>query len=202
MDRQSVSFRERLRSNRFASTLVVLATLSLGILIGTVVSSGVKGKEKAVTSSDATPLQVPSPQQLSNQFSQIARQLEPAVVNISSEITIKSPHGRGGKQAPGDDGSDDQSMQDFFNRFFGGQGGQGGGQIPGGPGGPGGEDMRERATGSGVIVDPKGYIVTNAHVVDKADRIKVKLMYDPATRHLRRHGDRNRQGNRSGSDQD
>src|SRR5580765_3550302 len=141
MDRQFVSFRERLKSNRFASTLVVLATLSLGILIGTVVSSGVKGKEKAASSSDATPLQVPSPQQLSNQFSQIARQMEPAVVNISSEITIKSPHGRGGKQTPGDDGSDDQSMQDFFNRFFGGQGGQGGGQIPGGPGGPGGEDM-------------------------------------------------------------
>jgi len=181
MDRQSVSFRERLKSNRFASTLVVLATLSLGILIGTVVSSGVKGKEKAASSSDATPLQVPSPQQLSNQFAQIARQLEPAVVNISSEITVKNPHGRGGKQTPGDDGSDDNSMQDFFNRFFGGQGGQGGqggGQMPGGPGG---EDMRERATGSGIIVDPKGYIVTNAHVVDKAERIKVKLMSDPAT---------------------
>ena len=178
MDRQSVSFRERLRSNRFASTLVVLATLSLGILIGTVVSSEVKGKEKAVSSADATPLQVPSPQQLSNQFSQIARQLEPAVVNISSEITIKNPHGRGGKQSPDDDGSDDNSMQDFFNRFFGGQGGQGNGQIPGGPGG---EGARERATGSGVIVDPKGYIVTNRHVVDGADRVRVKLMSDPAT---------------------
>ncbi len=47
MDRHFVSFRERLRSHRFASTLVVLATLSLGILIGTVVSSEVKGKEKA-----------------------------------------------------------------------------------------------------------------------------------------------------------
>jgi serine protease Do len=177
MDRQFVSFRERLRSKRFASTLVVLATLSLGILIGTVVSSGVKGKEKAVSSSDATPLQVPSPQQLSNQFSQIARQLEPSVVNISSEMTVKNPHGRGGKQSP-DDGSDDNSMQDFFNRFFGGQGGQGGGQMPGAPGG---EDMRERATGSGVIVDSKGYIVTNRHVVDGADRVRVKLMSDPAT---------------------
>ena len=60
-------------------------------------------------------------------------------------------------------------MQDFFNRFFGGQGG---GQMPGGPGG---DDMRERATGSGVIVDSKGYIVTNAHVVDKAERIRVKM---------------------------
>ncbi len=180
MDRQSVSFRERLKSNRFASTLVVLATLSLGILIGTVISAGVKGKEKSVSSADATPLQVPSPQQLSNQFSQIARQLEPAVVNISSEMTIKNPHGKGGKQAPGspdDEGNDDNAMQDFFNRFFGGQGGQGG-QAPGAPGG---EDMRERSLGSGVIVDSKGYIVTNAHVVENADRIRVKLMNDPAT---------------------
>ena len=175
MDPQAMGFRARLKANRFSSTLVVLATLSLGILIGTVVSAGVKGKEKAVSTSDATPLTVPSPQQLSSQFSQIARQLEPSVVNISTEITIKNPHGRGGQKSPDDDGGDDNAMQDFFTRFFGGQGG---GQMPGAPGG---EDMRERATGSGVIVDSKGYIVTNAHVVDKAERIRVKLMSDPAT---------------------
>jgi len=174
MDSQPMGFKERLKANRFASTLVILATLSLGILIGTVVSSGVKGKEKAVSSSDATPLTVPNPTQLSNQFSQIARQLEPSVVNINSEITVSNPHKRGPSQDD-DNGGDDNSMQDFFNRFFGGQGG---GQIPGMPNG---EDMRERATGSGVIVDSKGYIVTNAHVVDKADRIRVKLMSDPAT---------------------
>jgi serine protease Do len=177
MDSQPMGFWDRLKANRFSSTLVILATLSLGILIGTVVSAGVNGKEKPVSSSDATPLTVPSPAQLSSQFSQIARQLEPSVVNISTEMTIKSPHGRGGKQSPDDDGGDDNAMQDFFNKFFGGQPGQGG-QIPGGPGG---EDLRERATGSGVIVDSKGYIVTNAHVVEKADRIKVKLMADPLT---------------------
>src|SRR5271166_657178 len=85
MDRQPMGFGAKIRANRFASTLVILATLSLGILIGTVVSAGVKGKEKAASSSDATPLQVPSPQQLSSQFSQIARQLEPSVVNISTD---------------------------------------------------------------------------------------------------------------------
>jgi serine protease Do len=173
-----MGLRERIKANRFASTVVILATLSLGILIGTVVSAGVNGKEKTVSSSDATPLQVPSPQQLSSQFSQIARQLEPSVVNINSEMTIKNPHGKGGRQMPGspdDEGGEDNPMQDFFDRFFGGQGG---GQIPGGPGG---EDMRERSLGSGVIVDGKGYIVTNAHVVEKADRIRVKLMNDPAT---------------------
>ena len=36
--------------------------------------------------------------------------------------------------------------------------------------------MRERSLGSGVIVDAKGYIVTNRHVVEKADRIRVKMM--------------------------
>ena len=39
--------------------------------------------------------------------------------------------------------------------------------------------MRERSLGSGVIIDSKGYIITNRHVVEKADRIRVKLMDDP-----------------------
>jgi len=178
MDRQPMGLGERMKANRFASTVVILATLSLGILIGTVVSANVKGKEKGVSSTDATPLQLPSPQQLSSQFSQIARQLEPSVVNINTESTIKNPHRRGGRNTPGnpdDDNNDDNSMQDFFDRFFGGQGGQG---MP--PGGDG-QDLRERSLGSGVIVDSKGYIITNAHVVEKADRIRVRLMNDPAT---------------------
>jgi serine protease Do len=180
MDSHDTGLKQRIKANRFASTLVILATLSLGILIGTVVSAGVKGKEKAAAG-DATPLTVPSPQQLSSQFSQIARQLEPAVVNIRTESTIKNPHRGGGRRAPSnpnDDnggGEQDNPFQDFFDRFFGGQGG---GQFPGGPDG---QDLRERSLGSGVIVDAKGYIVTNAHVVEHADRIRVKLMNDPDT---------------------
>ena len=183
MDSQVSGFGQKFKKNRFASTLVVLATLTLGILIGTVVSAGVKGKEKN-PSADATPLQVPSPVKMSNQFSQIARQMEPSVVNINTESTIKSsPHGRRGMPQQGPDegpggGDEDNPFQDFFNRFFGGQPGQGG---QGGPDGGGMGDMRERSLGSGVIVDPKGYIVTNNHVVEKADRIRVKLMNDPAT---------------------
>ena len=178
MDSQVSGFGQKLKQNRFASTLVILATLTLGILIGTVVSAGVKGKEKN-SSADATPLQVPSPVKLSNQFSQIARQMEPSVVNINTESTIKNPHiRRGMPQQPGPDqgpggGDEDNPFQDFFNRFFGGQPGQG---PDGGMG-----DLRERSLGSGVIVDPKGYIVTNNHVVEKADKIRVKLMDDPAT---------------------
>ena len=73
----------------------ILVTLTVGILIGTVISYGVKGQDKKIAS-DATPLTVPSPQTLSNQFSQIAKQLEPSVVNINTESTIKTQRRRRG----------------------------------------------------------------------------------------------------------
>jgi len=182
MDSQASGVRQRFKANRFASTMVILATLTLGILIGTVVSGVVKGNQQN-SSADATPLKVPSPVQLSNQFSSIARQLEPSVVNINTESTIQSPHRRMTPGNPGDDdgsggGDEDNPFQDFFNRFFGGQPGQGG---QGGGQGFGGGDLRERSLGSGVIVDPKGYIITNNHVVEKADKIRVNLMGDPET---------------------
>jgi serine protease Do len=167
MDSRESAFWARLKANRWAYTFTILATLSVGILIGTVVSSGVKGKE-GQKSSDATPLTIPAPQQLSTAFSQISKQLEPSVVNINTESTIKNPHRRRSVRPDPDQeqgGDEDTPFQDFFDKFFGGQGGQGGeaGTI------------RQRSLGSGVIVDSKGYIVTNRHVVEKADRIRVKL---------------------------
>jgi serine protease Do len=168
MDSREGAFWVRLKANRWAYTFTILATLAVGILIGTVVSSGVKGKE-GQKSSDATPLTIPAPQQLSNAFSQISKQLEPSVVNINTESTIKNPHARrrGNQRAEPDpdqdNGGDDSPFQDFFDKFFGGQNGPEAGTI------------RQRSLGSGVIVDSKGYIVTNRHVVEKADRIRVKL---------------------------
>ncbi len=169
MSQRASALWARLKANRPAYTLSILLTLTVGILIGTVISYGVKGQDKKSASSDATPLTVPSPQMLSSQFSQISKQLEPSVVNINTESTIKAPKRRRG--APNDD--EGNPFDDFFDRFFGGQGGQGG------QGGPGAGAIRERSLGSGVIVDPKGYIVTNRHVVDKADRIRVRLQDDP-----------------------
>jgi serine protease Do len=161
----------RMRAHRWVYTFSILATLSVGILIGSVVSYGVKGKE-GQKSSDATPLTMPSPQQLSNTFSQIAKQLEPSVVNINTESTIKNARRRRQGQAPDDDqGGDGSGFDDFFNRFFGGPGGQGGMGNEG--------SIRERSLGSGVIVDTKGYIVTNRHVVEKADRVRVRFEDDP-----------------------
>jgi serine protease Do len=166
MDLRESAFWVRFRAHRAAYTLTVLLTLSVGILIGTVISYGVKGQEKN-NSADATPLSVPTPQQMSNQFAQISKDLEPSVVNINTESTIKPTRRRPGDQ----DGQDDQGGQnpfdDFFNHFFGGQGGSNQGPI------------HERSLGSGVIVDSKGYIVTNRHVVDKADRVRVRLQDDP-----------------------
>lgn len=177
MNPRASAFWARLRAHRFASTLTILLTLALGILIGTVISYGVKGKEQPKNvSADATPLQVPAPQQLSNQFSKIAKELEPTVVNINTESTVKNPHRQlrrppRGQQPGGPGGDEDNPFQDFFDRFFG--------QNPGGPGGGGPDTIPERSLGSGVIVDSKGYILTNRHVVDGADKIRVKFLDDP-----------------------
>lgn len=189
----------RIKLNRLAPTFVVLSTLSAGILIGSIAVHGVKGSENQVNSSDATPLKIPNPVQLGTQFTQIAKEVGPAVVNISTEQLPKerqtsrrrrgmpmqpnpqSPDDQGGsgddEQQGGGQGNGQDNFQDFFNRFFGGQGGQG--QGPDGEGGGmDGGGIRE-SLGSGFIVDSRGYILTNNHVVDKADKIYVKLSSDP-----------------------
>jgi len=152
---------DKLKAHRLASLLTVVATLFLGILIGTVISSGVKGKDAADAS--VAPLQIPAPQQLSSAFAQIAKDIEPSVVNINTESTVRPQQRRRQPQQ-------DDPFQDFFDRFFGGPGGGDGGSNPG---------IRQRSLGSGVIVDSKGFIVTNAHVVERADRIRVTLPSDP-----------------------
>ncbi len=184
------SLMDRVRTHRLTTTFALLATLSTGILVGSVLTHGVSGKEQqqSVDSSDARPIVIPSPTTLSNGFSQIAKQVGPAVVNINTESLPKQSTNRRGRRGAqrgplqsNPNGDDEQQgpqnqgdMQDFFNRFFGGQGGQGGDGEEDGMGG--GE---RRALGSGFIVDPRGYIITNNHVVDKADKIYVKLSTDP-----------------------
>ena len=161
MDPRVSALWTRLRANRLASTFTVLATLAVGILIGTMISFGVRGQESKKPS-DAAMLSVPSPQQLSTQFSRIAEKLEPSVVNINTESTIKAPT----RRRRGSNNDDGNPFDDFFDRFFGSPDGDGG-------------SIRQRSLGSGVIVDAKGYIVTNRHVVNGADRIRVKLQDDP-----------------------
>src|SRR5439155_26547638 len=89
----------RLKARALAYSLTILATLAIGILIGTIVSRGVNGQESK-KGSDATPLSVPTLKELSNQFSQISKQLEPSMVNINTESTIKPQRRRLGPAGP------------------------------------------------------------------------------------------------------
>jgi len=167
----------RIRENRLTTTFALLAVLSVGIVAGSVLTRSVSGKEQQVDSSDARPLTVPSPVTMSNEFSKITKAVGPAVVNINT-ITLPKQAAqprRNRRQLQPPTGDDDQQqtpgdMQDFFNRFFGGQGG--------GDDGP--SNSEREALGSGFIVDSRGYIVTNNHVIDKADKIYVKLDSDPS----------------------
>jgi serine protease Do len=174
----NVSLFDRMRTQKVLSLTLMIFTLSVGIVIGTLVNQGVKAAkdDHAVAAPGATPLVIPNPVELSNSFSQIAKQMEPSVVNISTTYLPKSssrPRSNGRRfnmpQQPDDDDSDDPN--DFLFRFFGGN--PFGGGIPDGPA------RKGSALGSGVVVDRAGYILTNNHVVDKADRIQVKFNNDP-----------------------
>jgi len=92
-------------------------------------------------------------------FSQLAETAGPAVVNIRTVKTIKGggpvfrqfqrgPHGR------------ENPFNDFFEKFFGEN-------VP--------REFKQPSLGSGFIIDKEGFVVTNNHVIENADQIKVKL---------------------------
>jgi serine protease Do len=70
---------EIVRKQKFLSFTLLLFTLSIGILIGTLMNTGVRAA-RAQVATDATPLTIPDPVQLSTAFSQLAKKLEPSVV--------------------------------------------------------------------------------------------------------------------------
>lgn len=91
-------------------------------------------------------------------FADLVQKVKPAVVNISTTTTVKIPgspfrHFFGPDEGGGPFG-------DFFQRFFG--------EIPD-------QELKQQSLGSGFIIDKDGYIITNNHVVNGADEIKVKL---------------------------
>ncbi|HEY2383113.1 MAG TPA: trypsin-like peptidase domain-containing protein [Terriglobia bacterium] len=135
---------------------LIIATLTIGVVIGTIVSGGVKaGEQKAQT------LVIPDPVSLSNAFSQIAANLDPAVVNISTEAAPENPvRNRGGNRGQNQDPRQVDPF-DFFNFF-------------GNPDAPN-PNEKVRSLGTGFIVDKAGFIITNHHVVDKAIKITVRL---------------------------
>jgi serine protease Do len=166
---------DKLKKEKLLSVSLLVFTLSVGILIGTLVNTSVRA-EKGQTAADATPLTIPNPVQLSTAFSQLAKQLEPSVVNITStyggqpDKQQQQTRNRRRQQPVPDQEEDDQGgTQDFFRRFFGGNPF---GDVP--PQSP----FRRQAMGSGFVVDKNGYILTNNHVVEDASRIQVKFTND------------------------
>src|SRR5262252_4887943 len=110
---------------------MVALTLSIGVIIGTIVSGGVK----ATFEQKAAAIAIPDPVSLSNTFSQIAAQLDPAVVKIKVTVAPKTTAVRNGRR---------QQIP----------------QIPGFPGLPFDFDQPEdrggEGTGTGFIVDRAG----------------------------------------------
>ncbi len=99
-------------------------------------------------------------QSLQDAFVQVAQAVKPAVVNIATTQKPRQPEGRRGQQVPPQFRGPFRDFfgEDFFERFFGDQ------------------PQRERhSLGSGVIVDKRGYILTNNHVIEQADEIEVRL---------------------------
>jgi serine protease Do len=152
---------EKSSRRTFLAAILIAATLVLGILIGTVVNGKVSAMRAfSFSGTDATALALPDPIPSSNSFSSIVTRVEPAVVNIATTQVMdrKSAH----KRHPG---QEDDPSEDFFFHFFDGKPDNG-------------QPQAERSLGSGVIVDKRGYILTNNHVVDQATKVQVTLSGD------------------------
>jgi serine protease Do len=96
---------------------------------------------------------------ITGSFADLAERLKPTVVNISTTKTVRS----GGARSPFGGGSPFDRYfggDDFFERFFG--------DIPR-------REFKQRSLGSGFIISSDGYIFTNNHVIERADRILVRL---------------------------
>jgi serine protease Do len=97
-------------------------------------------------------------------FADLVAKVKPAVVNISTTQRVEGPAiGRDLPQIP--DLPEGSPFRDFLERFFNQRPGQGF-ERP---------QRNINALGSGFIIDPAGYVVTNNHVIAKATDIKVKL---------------------------
>ncbi|MBM4019445.1 MAG: DegQ family serine endoprotease [Planctomycetes bacterium] len=155
--------------------LLVVLVASLGlILIGGVMVPVVlnmlmppdERPETPMTASAAAKAEAPLPpvpagaDRLSEAFREAAKRAGPAVVAVATSHTVTAP------SSPFGDLGDE-----FLRRFFGMEPDEGPGPRGKGPA----RKFQRQGLGSGVIVDPDGYILTNNHVVEAADEILVHL---------------------------
>src|SRR3989454_7587574 len=140
-----------------------LFLIVVGVILGLVVAAdlGWLPMGHAVPEAPSVPRPVavppPPPAGADHNFVDVAKAVTPSVVNISTTRLTRVPEGH--SFGPFDD--------PFFRRFFGDEFFRRRFAAP--------PERRERRLGSGVIADPSGYIITNNHVVSKADEIRVLL---------------------------
>ncbi len=153
----------KFRQQKMFSLSVLSLTVAVGILLGTVLTTGVSAARGQASAPDASPLAVPPVKKLENEFTKIAKMLEPSVVYITTETVARKQQTSNRRRPQTDEDGEEEGMNPF--RQFG---------IPFGM-----EQPRKReGSGSGFIVDKNGYIMTNRHVVEGADIIRVKLTGD------------------------
>src|SRR5262245_26932133 len=135
--------------------------LALGGLIFACVGGGFWAH--ALWLSGRTPPAAPTPSPamtadaLQAAFVSVAERVRPTVVHVG---TVQVAKGQRPEMGPG---PQDPFFKDFFDQFFG--------RTPGAPRG----EFRQPGLGSGVIIDKRGYVLTNYHVIRGADAVTVRL---------------------------
>jgi serine protease Do len=139
------------------------AVLVLGFALGAAGLGLAHAAEKSLSSNPPATLKLAAANEgpSKSSYAPLIKEVLPSVVNISSSKVV---HNRMSSE-------DGMQMDPFFRQFFGqGQDGNDGAGRFNAP-----RDSREKALGSGVIVSPEGYILTNNHVIDGATDVRVTL---------------------------